>query len=421
MITLFEDYWNTVPDLESYLPAFKKLAEVVGEGHVSLQVDGRVQITRYVGFFQYQNTRIQILPKVFAKGVLPSGQGSEIIASLEFVYRMLYWTNYSGFESLNPQLQNASGGDLLEIFIGIFIREFTRLFRQKVHRNYVHEEENQSFIKGKILVSETIRKNPVLKHLHYTRYDEYSLNNPLNQVFKALILVLLKKTRDANNKKKLVIGLTFLQDVDLVHPSRQIFQRVQFNRLNTEFEPLFNFARLFFSHQQPGLGSGTDKSLCFLVKMNILFEQYVGKALDSLNQNGLRFQYHNPQLYLDVTKQAFQLEPDFLLYSGDECLCILDAKYKYPFDKTGQVKINTNDLYQLATYALRYGSKMLVLVYPKFVGAPSENTVLSQFDLSTDKEQMAIQLVILQVDIQNNSLKGIAEALAARINMPKYL
>ena len=411
VVTIYEDYPNKLSDYREHLGALNKLRNTIGARYFSLQVDGTLQIMHYVGFFQFGNTRIQILPKVYAKSSPDSLDCLEVNESIGFVYRLLHASGYLNVKKLLPQLQNASGGDLLEIFIEIFISEFIKEFRRKIHRNYVQIEENQQFIKGKIIVSETVRRNPILKHLHYTRFDEYSINNPLNQVFKSLILLLLSKTKSVSNKKKLVIGLTYLQDVELVSLGEGHFRKVKFNRLNNSFEPLFNLAKLFFYNQQPGLSEGEAETFSFLVPMHKLFESYIATILGRFNETDLTFNYHSPKYYLgkEGSKEVFLLEPDFTVFSGTQCVCILDAKYKYPFNDKGDTKVNTSDLYQLSTYSLRYYCKMLVLVYPKYVGSPKDDSIISEYKIQS--ESGLVKLLIVQIDIIEKDMESISSNL----------
>lgn len=411
VITIYEDYPNQLSRYSEHLSALNKLKSIVGERFFSLQADGTLQVMHYIGFFQFGNTRIQILPKVYAKTSSRSLSSIERSDSLKFVYQLLYASGYLSIKKLGPQLQSASGGDLLEIFIDIFITEFIKEFRKTIYRDYVQREENQQFVKGKIIVSETIRRNPVLKHLHYTRFDEYSINNPLNQVFKALIWLLLPKTKSANNKKRLVVGLTYLQDVDLVSIGEPLFKSVKFSRLNNSFEALFNLAKLFFYNQQPGLKGGNSDTFSFLVPMHSLFESYIEKILAGFNQSDLTFRHHEPIYYLgkEKGKPVFLLEPDFTVFSGQDCKGILDAKYKYPFNSSGGVKINSSDIYQLSAYSLRYNCRLLVLIYPKFLESPKEGGVLAEYDLQSSIG--STKLIVAQVDIIEKDIESASLAL----------
>ncbi|MEM9824278.1 MAG: hypothetical protein AAF985_24550 [Bacteroidota bacterium] len=254
-LTLFEDYPKKIPAYKEHRDALYQLRELIGNANFSLQEEGILTIKHYVGFFQSGATRIQVLPKVYATTAPPQLATLEAADALHFVYQLLATSQYFKIKKLPPQWQGATTTDLLELFIEIFIDEFLRQFRKSVHRNYVQQEGNQAFIKGKIMVAETLRHNPILKHLHYVRYDDYTINNPLNRIFKFLILSLLNKTNVANNKKKLIIGLSYLQQVDSIALTKEHFNQIKFNRLNNNNEALFHLAQLIYHQLKPRLHS----------------------------------------------------------------------------------------------------------------------------------------------------------------------
>ena len=105
----------------------------------------------------------------------------------------------------------------------------------------------------------------------------------------------------------------------------------------------------------------------------------------------------------------FWLEPDFTIAYGDNIITLLDTKYKSPFDNNDNVSINTSDLYQLCTYALRYNCKNLFLIYPKFLGSNREETLLAEYQIQSGFE--IITLRIMQIDIMENDISKIITVL----------
>lgn len=69
---------------------------------------------------------------------------------------------YSGLKNvkniLNPQTIDKYKGDLLELFIGLFIDELLLQFKRDINRGYHQQLENETFIKGKVDFVETIKK-----------------------------------------------------------------------------------------------------------------------------------------------------------------------------------------------------------------------------------------------------------------------
>jgi 5-methylcytosine-specific restriction enzyme subunit McrC len=179
------------------------------------------------------------------------------------------------------------------------------------------------------------------------RFDEYTINNPLNKIFKTLLFQLLTKTNNKDNKKKLTQGLTYLQDVDMINLSSDSFTAIKFDRLNTEFEPLFNLARLFFYNQQPGLNAGQEKTFSFLIPVNELFEHFVGKVLTGLSNDNYTFHVQKNRKYLltGLPNDEILLKPDFSLTRNKQIVSILDAKYKSPFNNEGKVDLKESDVY----------------------------------------------------------------------------
>ncbi|TDH26789.1 hypothetical protein EXU57_08230 [Segetibacter sp. 3557_3] len=416
IITVFQDYNNEVPGFNEHLDNLYALSDIIGKENFSLQANGTLQIMDYIGFFQRGHTRIQILPKIYAKSVGVELSGAELNDSLNFVYRLLSWSGYLSHKKLPPQLQSSSASDLLEIFVGIFITEFLDLFSKKINRNYIQQEHNQQFIKGRILFSETARKNPILKHLHVVRYDEYTINNPLNRLFKALIVMLLTRTTDSYNKRMLVRGINYLEEVDLKPLSTLMYKAIRFDRLNADFEPLFNMAKLFFHNSQPGLKDGKEKTFSFLVPIHLLFETFVGKVLGEFFNNRCVVSHGGPQLHLATCNNegAFLLKPDFTIQTHEGITIILDTKFKYPFDKKGGVAISKSDLYQVTAYALRYNCKQLYLLYPKFIGVENEASLLAEYFIESAAGR--ITLSVIQIDVMEKDIEKIGATIKTHFN-----
>lgn len=412
-ITVFEDKVTKVEDFEEHVTNLQELSNVLDPHNVHIYVGGSMRIMHYVGFFQHGNTRLQILPKIYRN---VQADVNEEDQSLAFIYRLLYWTGYLKHKPLSPQNVSATGADLLEIFISIFIKSFNEQFQRNVIRRYEERIENQQIIRGKILISETIRRNPILRLRHVIAADEYSINNHLNRVFKSVMNALLQITRQSENKKLLVIGLNYLSDVDLIPLSGEDFRRVRFTRLNRSFEPLFSMAKLFFFNQQPGLTEGSERTFSFLIPLHSLFEHFAARILDHLSTPDLRFAFHEHARWLlkDSTGQErVQLRPDYIALSGKQTIAILDAKYKSPWDTQGKVDMAESDVYQVCAYALRYGADRLLLLYPRFADTPEEGPVIGHYTITS--EGGTIVLRALQVNILEENFDEIVAELRGPI------
>lgn len=203
VITLFQDYKQNIIQYREHFPVIEEFKQLIGDQNLILQTDGSIQIKNYVGFFQKGKTKIQVLPKIYCRN---ESVKEEIEDSMSFLFRLLAWSGYISFKDIDELDISAIKKNAFEIFIRIFIQNFLLEFNKAPHYEYVTHVENQQIIKGKILFAQTIKHNSHTWHKHIVEYDEFSMDNKLNQLFKFIIQELLKSTFDSKNKMMLRQG-----------------------------------------------------------------------------------------------------------------------------------------------------------------------------------------------------------------------
>jgi len=112
-------------------------------------------------------TRLLIYPKIASR---TTGE-DEYKKSFEILLKLLAYSGFEGIKKIpTPLTMKKYEGDLLELFISLFINEVLLQFRRDINQGYNNKLENQTFIKGKVDFPETIKKNSFRAHLHYVRY-----------------------------------------------------------------------------------------------------------------------------------------------------------------------------------------------------------------------------------------------------------
>lgn len=421
MISVFQDYKVNIESHRSHFANLVKIRELLGGRYIDLQVNGDFRATHYVGFVSMGNTRLQILPKIYAGSGIFLEEGQEQAESLRFLYKMLEWSGSLPLKHLDPQSISGESYDLLELFAGIFIDQFLFQFRRDIHREYIPREENLPLIRGKILFPQTLKKNQFKRHFHYVRYEEFSIDNPLNQFFRRLMRVLIGKVNTRSTKNMLRMGLAYLEEVRDCEVSKQFIDQIRFNRQNEHYLPLFNLGRMFFQSLNPGLAVGEEHTFGYLVRVYQLFEECIGKFLRDFSTDDVKIQHHSPKkpLYWEGGEEKGKLQPDFTIQVNGKIRCILDTKYKYPFNSNGTVSISEKDVYQLATYSLRYNCRNLVLIYPRFVGAPLSSPLLTEYTLPSPYGRVYLRVV--QVDLQNHDPEGIKAELWEGCGLDRFI
>lgn len=374
--TLFEDTSRNIAHLDILGDDIAFLQQVLG-GNLMFDHLGNMRIMHYVGFLQKNNTRIQILPKIYSNAVDISEE-EEIPEAFRFMFQMLVETGFIEYKRLDVSSVSTHQNDLFEVLIHIFISEFEKVFHRNRFNDYVVIKGNLSFIKGKIDFASSIRRNNVYKYLHTQIFDEFTIDNPIIIFFKATMVRLLRVTKNVRNKTLLEKNVTFLQDVSDRPLSGSLIDAVIFNRRNQDFKPSFNLAKLFFNNAIAGVQAGKENTFSFLIPLNRLFEQYVALKLKRFNNQKHTFQHHTEAmgaLLASGKNTLLGIIPDITYSVDDQIVAILDAKYKQsmsPSATADRYIVRREDIYQLVTYASYCGCKIIMPVYPKFKGKPSD-------------------------------------------------
>lgn len=397
VIKVFEDTPIKLNLREQEINDILSIRNIIGDKNLSLQADGKLLISHYVGFIHVNNTRVLIYPKI-ARNV----QEEEFYnKAFDILVKMLAYTGFDKVKRLNIPLNSRRyEGDVLELLIGIFVDELLSLFKRDINRNYNPTIENESFIKGKIDFAENIKKNSYRKHLHSLKYEQFTENILMNQIFKTVVLNLIKKTIIKENRMKLGQALLWLEDVEQIKVTSDIWDKVAFTRLNQQYYTVFNMARLFYYNSSINLNKGDEVTFSFLVPLNQLFERYVFQMLNESMGPDLCIKYQGPINYLGYLdgKKTFQLKPDITIIKNEQVLMILDAKYKEVIDAEGNNHISQSDIYQMLAYSVKYKCNQIVLIYPEMMGCRRDEFEL--FRIEIPKENGVLNISIVQINLE---------------------
>jgi len=394
VIKIFEDTQVNLNLNEQEKKDFLLIRDIIGEMNLSLQVDGKLLVSHYVGFIHVNKTRVLIYPKI-ARKVKDDNLFNN---AFDILVRMLAYTGFDKVKRINtPQNSEIYDGDVLELLIGMFVDELLALFKRDINRSYRSTLENESFIKGKIDFIENTKKNSYRKHLHALRYEQFTENVLMNQIFKTVVLSLVRKTVVRDNRVKLGQALLWLEDVEQIKITDDIWNQVAFTRLNNQYNTVFNMAKLFYYNSSINLNKGNENTLCFLVPLNDLFEKYVFKILKDTAESDAIFLPQGPIRYLGRLSgtNVFGLKPDISMMKNDQVLMIFDAKYKEIIDDKS---VSQSDIYQMLAYSVRFNCNQVVLVYPKMIECDKDDFEL--FHIEIPKESSVLVIRIIQINLE---------------------
>ncbi|MBZ5752594.1 McrC family protein [Metabacillus rhizolycopersici] len=323
----------------------------------------RIRFINLVGVIQLKTVRIEILPKLDLEQNDPALNRRSLLNMLSVTKHLPV--------SLNDQTRSHyEKVDLSHILAFIYISELFKAVKRGLYRGYRSKTENIKHLKGRLLVSQHIRKNAFMSVNAYCEYDELSANVPLNQLLKAALKVIFPYVRNSTLKTQTWMIYEMFDEVEDVFINTSIIETIQINRQNKHYEAVLQLALAILHSSSMSTGENNQIAYSFLFKMNDLYEWYVGECLKRVLSPGafkLDLQHKGRKLLIDTHtgRGTVQLKPDFvvskLVFGEPIPVVILDTKWK-----NGRYGPNPSDTYQMYAYVTAYKSaERCIILYPK--------------------------------------------------------
>jgi 5-methylcytosine-specific restriction enzyme subunit McrC len=325
-----------------------------------------LQVKNYVGvMFTPTGEHIEVLPKTGRKS---ESTEQAITESREMLLMMLQHLGAFRYVASNQASVASKEMPLLEVFIVQFLQSVNTLVKRGLKSDYVTQEANLHFQKGKLKVSQQIRHNVVNKHNFYVEYDEYLINRPANRLIKTALLKLSNYTRLATNQKLLRELQFAFADVPTSKSVKQDINALKLDRGMVDYHSPIAWAKLILDGFSPLSMKGDSSALSLLFPMEAVFESYVASVLRKQLPDGAELTTQASSKYLVTHNQRsqFQLKPDLLLTLPDNSKLILDTKWKLIDTEEHNYGLSQSDLYQMFAYGHKYlnGKGDLFLIYP---------------------------------------------------------
>lgn len=361
---------------------------------------GYQQLTpqQWVGYIEIPGLQLEILPKLDQTNTVTQRKiRDNLLHMLVKAGNVPY--RESDFASLSTERST-----ILECYITVFKDKLAGALKRGIIHQYVSQESNEKFLRGKLLVSEQIRKNSFHKERFFVRYDEFSSNNVINRILKATLSKLVMLSKSPENIK----GLRNMQhhfEMIETSPFRITdFQQISLSRLHKDYEKLLRMAKVFWQDELPTPASGDQQIFSLLFDMNHIFERYIRSLLrehqaqifsENLIVSHKRETQHLFQNRHD--KGVFALEPDIIIKDNNDqsTHLLIDTKWKRLSPTKHQLGITQADMYQMYGYAREFNCGKVVLLYPEF---RTNDTELPTFSNTTIGEQ-PVEVRICTIDL----------------------
>ena len=330
-----------------------------------------LKATSYVGVIQTENLSIEILPKTYT--ALNNIETHRHI----FIEMLKPLLNINELQINRAHLSTTKNKNIYEMFISLFIQSVDTLVHKGLKSQYIEKEDNQYFLKGKLKFNEHIKRNYIHKERFYVEFDEYLQDRIENRLLKSTIALLLKKSNDVENKKRLRQQLSLFDDINLSNNYDIDFKKVNVHRGMEYYSLPLQFSELFLKHKSFTSLRGKEDVFALLFPMEKVFENYMQFVLNnsktnlgitSVIPNGYNGDYLLKNGKCEMTNQ----QPDYLLEMKDNSIIISDAKWKLldissnntkKCKEDEKVNISSNDAYQLFSYLNYYDAQKVAYVF----------------------------------------------------------
>lgn len=249
-----------------------------------------------------------------------------------------------------------------DLFARILINVINTLIKRGFYKEYILKNEDVFSPKGKINLTETIKRRSLIHKKLNCQYNDFNNNVLFNQIIKTTIDNLLKvEELDNGLKKKLKKFKPFFNKIDSIELNRQVFQTLMWNKNNEYYSLAVTICELIYLYQLP-----EDNS-----KGEILFKEFIKNhenELANLFENFVfnfykkevkQIKVYKPKIKWNIDNNFKNRGIDYLpnmrtdiVLENDEKQLIIDTKfYKNILSVFYQKEsFNSANLYQISTY-----------------------------------------------------------------------
>ena len=302
-----------------------------------------VSADSYVGSAEFEKFIMHVRPKFSEINKLP--------LLIDYAYEL------EDKDIVETELQFTSEYNLpLESLIRTLVSQSKKLIKMGLAKSYVNKQENVSFLRGKLLLTQQIQNDVSMNLKFGCEYDEYSSNIIENQI---ILFVLEKSYHLTKNHilKKQIQRIIHEFDMDVEHKEivKDNFD-IFYDRSNLQYEKIHVVCKLifdelgvldFYKHE-------TSHIFPVFINMNDLFEMYVVKLLkDYINNHKFMIESEpdtNKKVWESTNlenQKIKSIEPDIIIYSRKpkkEVSIVADVKYLL------SEKVEESQLYQITFY-----------------------------------------------------------------------
>lgn len=367
-------------------------SDIVSDASVCMTLGARggkevIRVKNYVGIISLKSGKIiEVLPKIADRATK-----EQIPFARKLVVEMLKSCGKIPYKSFQKSKLSYDNMNLYEIYIRLFLDELNELYKKGLKAGYVPCEDNESFLRGKLIFSQHIKRNISHKEKFYVGYDTFSFDKVENRLIKSTLLFLKNKSKDESNKRDIRRMLLIFEDITPSQDFDGDFVKCGTDRTVKDYADILLLCKVFLHKKSFTMYGGQNNAIALLFPMEKMFESYIAEQMLPIAYSHgwqLNIQDKDKYLFGEKSMGKFPLRPDIVLKRENEII-IIDTKWKKLYnDSASNYGISQADMYQMFAYHTRYDKvKKVVLLYPHY-----ESINADDFITMVGEKQVKIQI-----------------------------
>ena len=344
---------------------------------------------KYCGIVEASGVIVELLPKVDPKIHSEKESQGVLVSMLSQVGELD--VKFSDYDILS-----SSDIHLLDIIIDDFCKKIKTLLRNVPPSVGSEKRESVRSVRGRIDIMEQSRVGLQGGGGVPCIFDSQDVDSDHNKVIKAVLWILHRHAKNSSTRRNIT---TLLHNFSLVSNesfSSSEVNSLRFDRATDIWRPVFERSARFLSGYTGDLYNRNSTGLTLLFNMEAIFEKVVGRCIRKKCHDASNGQLvaNAPGIKMNLSKEAFRLEPDITIHHADCVVMIIDVKWKTVRGRGSSLGVRSSDIYQANAYASGYVCGFVSLVFPSSSSSPPG--VLKKYKLET-AEAPTIEIVLIDI------------------------
>ena len=236
-----------------------------------------------------------------------------------------------------------------------------------IKQAYTPYENNENFLKGKVIYAKHATKNFAHKDKFYVMYDVFTINRPENRLIKSTLKYLHDVTSSARSRNRIDNLVANFDGVDYSTNYAQDFSACILDRSMTGYINALKWAEIFLLGKHITVTKGRDVSYAVVFPTRQLFDSYtvykLGRMLD------------NQRFKAEIQKKSYPMLNQAMHRASAQALAVMtlretgmrvvfDAKWQELSGADENFGIRDSDIMDIYDLLNLYHSDSVCYIYP---------------------------------------------------------